>query len=219
MKSKIKELLIKNIKWIIVAVVLLIFIMITEDVFEKEIMKMDIIAYESIVENFRNDALTNVMKFITNLGGAYVLIIASILSLIVTIIVKRKSIGIVICSNLAVSFILNIILKNIVQRPRPEGYRLVVENGYSFPSGHSMVSVAFYGFIIYLIFNYVENKYIKYILCGLFSLLVLVILFSRVYLGVHYASDVISGFLISIAYLICFITVFNSIKEKKDINY
>ena len=59
-------------------------------------------------------------------------------------------------------------LKNIVERPRPIGYRLIDETGYSFPSGHSMASAAFYGFFIYLIFKRLKNKKIK-----LFKLLVI----------------------------------------------
>ena len=58
--------------------------------------------------------------------------------------------------NLLISTVLNIILKNVVQRPRPNEFRLITETGYSFPSGHSMVSMAFYGFLIYLIYKLVK---------------------------------------------------------------
>ena len=108
---------------------------------------------------------------------------------------------------------LNQILKYIVQRNRPEGYRLIDESGYSFPSGHSMVSTAFYGFLIYLVIKKVKNKYLKNFLVILLSILIILIGFSRVYLGVHYASDVIAGFFISIAYLILFITMISDIKS------
>jgi len=92
-------------------------------------------------------------------------------------------------------------------RPRPTEYRIIDESGYSFPSGHSMVSMAFYGFLIYLVYKKVENKYVKWLLCTLLSILILLIGVSRIYLGVHYASDVIGGFCFSIVYLIVFVRV------------
>ena len=76
--------------------------------------------------------------------------------------------------------------------------------GYSLPSGHSMVSMAYYGFIIYLIFKNIENKKLKVLLIALLSFLIINIGISRIYLGVHYASDVCAGFLVAISYLMVY---------------
>ena len=97
-------------------------------------------------------------------------------------------------------------LKHIVQRPRPTEHRIIDESGYSFPSGHSMVSAAFYWFLIYLIYKNIKNKYLKCSLITVLSLLIIMIGTSRIYLGVHYTSDVLAGFLVAISYLIIFIT-------------
>ncbi len=121
----------------------------------------------------------------------------------------NKKIGISIFSNLVIVTILNQLLKAILQRPRPTEYRIVEETGYSFPSGHSMVSMAFYGYLIYLIYKYVKNKYIKWISIVLLSILVCSIGISRIYLGVHYTSDVLGGFLISMSYLVIYISAVN----------
>lgn len=217
MLDKLKKILKKTYKWIILFICIIIFFAILEDIFEYEKLTMDVIIYEIIVLKLRTNVLTNIMSVITNLGGAYVLILITILSFVV---IKNKRIGILISTNLVVITILNLVLKSIIQRPRPEGYRLIMESGYSFPSGHSMVSMAFYGLIIYLIWKKMRYKPLKYILCTLLSLLVILIGISRIYLGVHYASDVVGGFIISIAYLIVFVTVTRSIieienKEKK----
>ena len=94
-----------------------------------------------------------------------------------------------------------------MQRERPTEFRLIDEKGYSFPSGHSMVSMAYYGFLIYLIYKYVKNKKLKYILISGLILLIILIGTSRIYLGVHYTSDVIAGFLVSISYLILYTSI------------
>ena len=201
---KTKEIVEKNIKWFILFICILITVLIAEDVMEKEIMKLDTVGYKIMSEHIISDTITPIAKVITQFGGAIFLITLSIILLIV---IKNKKIGILIWINLAISTIINQILKNIIQRPRPTEFRIINENGYSFPSGHSMASAAFYGFLIYLIYKKVKNKYLKWILITLLSILIVLVGASRVYLGVHYTSDVIAGILISTSYLIMFISI------------
>ena len=130
--------------------------------------------------------------------------------------IKNKKIGLAILLNLTIITILNQLLKRILQRPRPTEYRIIEETGYSFPSGHSMVSMAFYGYLIYLIYKYVKNKYIKWISIALLSILIGTIGISRTYLGVHYTSDVLGGFLISVSYLIIYVSAINKFLIGKD---
>ena len=213
MLEKVKEYIIKNIKWIILFICLIGFLALAEDVFNKEIMKGDIIGYNLVSTFLISDFATPIAKFITNFGGAIFLIV---LTITLIILIKNKKIGLSILTNLAVITILNQILKRILQRPRPTEYRIVEETGYSFPSGHSMVSMAFYGYLIYLIYKYVKNKYLKWTLITLLSFLIVSIGISRIYLGVHYTSDVIGGFLISISYLIIYITATNKFLLNKN---
>ncbi len=213
MLEKVKEYIIKNIKWIILFICLIGFLALAEDVFNKEIMKGDIIGYNLVSTFLISDFATPIAKFITNFGGAIFLIV---LTITLIILIKNKKIGLSIFTNLAVITILNQILKRILQRPRPTEYRIVEETGYSFPSGHSMVSMAFYGYLIYLIYKYVKNKYLKWTLITLLSFLIVSIGISRIYLGVHYTSDVIGGFLISISYLIIYITATNKFLLNKN---
>ena len=206
----LKKIIEKNYKWIIAFLCLIIVLMILEDIFENEQLELDVFVYRLVILNLRSEPLTVFMKVITNLSSAYVLIAIALGTLLF---LKNKKIGLCISSNLAIATILNQLLKYIIQRPRPDGYRLIIESGYSFPSGHSMVSMAFYGLIIYLIWKMVKNKKIKYISCGILGLLIPLIGFSRIYLGVHYASDVIGGFAISIVYLLLFTNVTKSILQ------
>ena len=194
MLEKIKRIVRINYKWIICFVCLVLFLALAEDVFNHEIMNGDIVGYKFISTYLIRDSVTPIFKIIT---------------LILFIVIKNKKIGLLIGTNLIVVTILNQVLKFILQRPRPTEYRIINEIGYSFPSEHSMVSVAFYGFLIYLIYKNVKNKYLKLFLIIMLSLLIVMIGISRIYLGVHYTSDVCAGFLISISYLVLYINLAN----------
>ena len=79
-----------------------------------------------------------------------------------------------------------------------------------------MASAAFYGFLIYLIYKKIENKKLKIILMTILSLLILLIGVSRIYLGVHYTSDVFAGFCVSISYLAIYTHIIDDFINKKD---
>ena len=213
MKEKTKEFMKKNLKWFVLFIALIGFLALAEDVFNKEIMNGDIIGYKIISTFLISDFVTPIAKFITNFGGAIFLIT---LTVILFILIKNKKIGLSIFSNLVIITVLNQLLKRILQRPRPTEFRIIEETGYSFPSGHSMVSMAFYGYLIYLIYKYVKNKYVKWILIVLLSILICSIGVSRIYLGVHYTSDVLGGFLVSISYLVLFISTVNKFFIEKN---
>ena len=203
MKEDWKELIKKNLKWVVLFICLVGFLALAEDVFNKEIMNGDIIGYKLISTFLISDFVTPIAKFITNFGGAIFLSIATVM---LFLFIKNKKIGLSIISNIVIITVLNQLLKRILQRPRPTEFRLVEEKGYSFPSGHSMVSMAFYGYLIYLIYRYIKNKYVKWTLITILSILICLIGISRIYLGVHYTSDVLGGFLLSISYLVVYIS-------------
>ena len=206
MKEKLKEFIVKNLKWIVLFICLIGFFALAEDVFNKEIMNGDIVGYKLVSTLLISDFATPIAKFITNFGGAIILIG---LAFMLFIFIKNKKIGVSVILNLVIITVLNQLLKRIVQRSRPTEFRIVEESGYSFPSGHSMVSMAFYGYLIYLIYKHVKNKYLKWISIILLSILICSIGISRIYLGVHYTSDVLGGFFISISYLIIYISAVN----------
>jgi undecaprenyl-diphosphatase len=98
--------------------------------------------------------------------------------------------------------LLNIALKHLFARPRPDVARLVAVRGYSFPSGHSMISCAFCGFLAYMCVRLLPRPHGR-IAAALLAALVLLIGLSRVYLGAHYFSDVICGLLAGAAIAAC----------------
>lgn len=203
---KLLKFIKKNFNLLLFFLCIILFLAFAEDVFTKEIMQSDVIGYKFVSNYIISDKLTPIIKIVTNFGGA---IILGLITILILILIKNKKIGLSVLINLCSVTVLNLVLKSILQRPRPNEYRIINETGYSFPSGHSMISMAFYGFIIYLIYKNIKNKYLKWISIILLSILILMIGFSRIYLGVHYVSDVLAGFLFSISYLIVYIKIIN----------
>ena len=208
--EKIKIFLIENYKWIILFICIISLIVLIENVMDNDIMAFDEKGYFIISRYLMSDTMTSIAKCITNLANMYWLIGTSIILLIF---LKNKKAGLHIAINLGLSALVNFTIKQIIQRPRPVGHRIIDESGYSLPSGHSMVSMAFYGFLIYLIYKNMKNKYLKTALIILLTLLIISIGVSRIYLGVHYVSDVLAGFLVAIAYLVIFIHAINNVRK------
>lgn len=191
----------KNIKWVIVLICISIFVYLMQAVWGSRVLPIDTSGYGFMSKHFISNSLTPVMRLITQFGGTILMIVWALASLVL---IKNKRIAISVVSNLVLIALLNNILKLIVRRARPTGFRLIAETGYSFPSGHSMVSMAFYGYLIYLIYKNVRSKKLRWALITCFSLLILIIGMSRIYLGVHYTSDVFAGFLFSLGYLVIY---------------
>ena len=213
MKENVIKFIKNNWRWMLLFICLIGFLALAEDVFHQEIMNGDIVGYDIVSKLFKFNVSTPIAKFITNFGGAIFVIS---LTTILFFVIKDKKIGISIITNLGIVTILNQIIKFIMQRPRPTEFRIIEETGYSFPSGHSMVSLAFYGYLIYLIYKYINNKHLKRTLIIILSVLICIIGVSRIYLGVHYTSDVLGGFLISLAYLIIYIELVNKFVLEKN---
>ncbi len=96
--------------------------------------------------------------------------------------------------------------KLLFHRPRPAN-AVFLENSYSFPSGHSTIAVAFYGFFAYLLIRQIKNKLYRFLIVLATIILILAIGFSRLYLGVHYVSDVWTGYLVGLLWLIIGISI------------
>lgn len=211
MNKKVHNFLLQNLKWLVLIVSIICFILIVINAINENTLTIDTTGYNIVSKYLISDIITPIAKVITFFGGVYWLIGLSILLLFI---IKNKKIGVSIALNLALASLTNHTLKHIFQRPRPLQYQIINESGYSLPSGHSMVSMAFYGYLIYLIYKHIKNKYIKWSLISLLGLLILSIGISRIYLGVHYTSDVIAGYLLAISYLIIYISFSNMIIDK-----
>ncbi len=207
---KIKEFINKYLVWIVLLLGLCCFFYLIKAVNTSSIKAFDDYVY-GLVKSFINPKVTPVVKILTEFGNYTVMVPIIVLFYLLN---KDKSFNRYFTINLVAVFASNFLIKSIVRRERPIDINLIIENGFSFPSGHSMVSFAFYGFIIYYVYCSHLNRTWKVIIISLLALLIGLIGLSRIYLGVHYASDVFGGFISALIYLIIFIKYIYK-REKK----
>lgn len=176
-----------------------IFIIWTILVITNSLTLFDDKTYQFII-SFQNETLTSIMKVITSFANPLTIVSLCLASLLSLIWKYKASIYLIIVT--IISTVFNFLTKNIVLRNRPDHLRLIEETGYSFPSGHAMGSIVFYGFIIFLLSKSKINKYLKIFLSIIIGLTIFLIGISRIYVGVHYPSDIIGGFLLGYIILI-----------------
>ncbi len=208
---------------------IMLFIMLAIGMSNEKLTWLDNGAYYFLSKH-ASGSMTSFMRFITNFGSGYFITSLSILLIVVDLIrdhrvdknnitnddSKRKGFNktrwpsVIVGLNALLIWLTNELLKLIFHRARPEFLKLTYANNFSFPSGHSMISIAFYGLLLY-IYNK-KNLYDgwqKVMVSALISFIILFIGISRIYLGVHYASDVIAGFVGGFAWLAAYIKFMN----------
>lgn len=189
------------------------FVYVTRRVFVLNKTKLDNNVFQYLKEHV-SDRNNEVMQLFTFLGTHQFLIPAN-LSLIAffLFIKKHKWYSIKIPAIALSSLGLMFLLKGLFDRERPSVPLLFEAKGLSFPSGHALMSVTFYGLLIYMIFKSVKNKPLKWTLISLLVLLIMIIGTSRVYLRVHYATDVIAGYCIGFLWLVFTVWMLNKIEK------
>lgn len=207
MEKKVNKGLITSISTASVAFLCFIAIMIL--VFCDYSFKID--KFNVFVANNRTSFLTGFMKIFTHLGSFYTLAVLAIISVVLIWFVKKdKRMSAFYAGCFALVCISNFIIKQIVRRIRPEHLMIIEESGFSFPSGHAMMTFAFFALLIHFVCKTIKNKPLKITLISVFSILIAGVGFSRIYLGVHYLSDVIAGFLISYVLVAVSMILYNS---------
>lgn len=207
----------KVLAWLIIAFLIITVAVLGHNnivsVFDKTIAHIASLTHSGILDSM--------MVFITNLGGVYGSIaIFSIFGAV--FILKRKKYSLdILASTFASGIIISTILKELIGRIRPAGY-LIDETGFSFPSNHSVAAAVFSLSSILLVAPLIKNNFLKSLFLCISCILFPLIALSRIYLSVHFATDVLAGILLgSICYIISDIAVskFSLQKlEKYDIN-
>jgi membrane-associated phospholipid phosphatase len=173
----------------------------------------DMQAFEYI-SRFVNDTNTGILYFITFFATHTFLIPANLVLIAYFLFIKKHrwySIKVPVVALGSVTVMAS--LKLLFSRPRPLTPLLAEVGGFSFPSGHAMSSVTFYGLLIYLVWHNISNKWAKWILIGLLLLIIVLIGFSRIYLRVHYLSDVLAGFAMGTVWLVLSVWVMGRVEK------
>ncbi|MEP6949733.1 MAG: phosphatase PAP2 family protein [Ginsengibacter sp.] len=180
---------------------------------------------EGKTQNFDNRALAFIAGYVTNINttvmqsftflGTHTFLIPANLFLTAwfLFIKKRRWYSIKIPSVALSSLLLMFTLKLIFHRDRPVGPLLRAAKGFSFPSGHALMSVTFYGLLILIVWQNVQQAWLKWTLSVLLVFLIIAIGLSRVYLRVHYASDVIAGFSVGLVWLLLSLWILSKVEK------
>ena len=151
------------------------------------------------ISNFITPVNTAIFKFFSFFGSEIFIII---LCLLVLFLLKKKSRGIGFTFILLLSTLFNQGLKLIVGRERPDINQLVTESSYSFPSGHTMIITTIVGLFIFYLWNNKKGSRTKKIVITItLTIIAFLVMLSRIYLGVHYFSDIIGGITASLLLL------------------
>ena len=149
------------------------------------------------------DTKTSFFTGVTQLGSSIGLMILLLITCLLLLKFKRKAEALWLLVNVGlIASLGNYLIKFLFQRPRPSIEHLVYANHYSFPSGHSMASILFYGTLIIISQLVIKNKIVRLISQLILGSLILLIGLSRVYLGVHYPTDIIGGYLLGLSWLL-----------------
>lgn len=164
----------------------------------------NLVQWDFIVKDWllsrQSSGLTDFFRLLTQFGSPVVLLALALVLLFFLLRYKRQLEAMSTCLCLLSAWLLMDLLKQFFARPRPLGDALTVAAGFSFPSGHAMLSMAFYGFLAILLLKQYPGKWSR-MAAFVILLLIVGIGFSRMYLNVHYFSDVLAGFLLGLLVL------------------
>ncbi|MDV5987712.1 UNVERIFIED_CONTAM: phosphatase PAP2 family protein [Streptococcus canis] len=188
--------------FLIASFALLLFVMIgyTVKFFPESLTTLDSSIQATIRGNLPQ-AWTQFFKGITVLGNVSAQLLLVVLSVLVLLLLKWKIEALLVLSNGVVAAVLISSLKWLYQRPRPSIEHLVHAGGFSFPSGHSMGSMLIFGSLLIICHQRIISRSLRLVVDTIFITLILLIGLSRIYLGVHYPSDVLAGFILGFSVL------------------
>ena len=172
-------------------------------------------AVMDLIHNNITPIRTTLMKIITFFGSTYFFILAGLSILFFSIKYKHIENIVPLILSTVVCFLLNTIIKHMVTRTRPINYFLIKQGGYSFPSGHSMVSMCFYTTMTYLLTKNIKTKNKRIILWIVNFIIIGLIGYSRMYLGVHWFSDVLAGYIMGFLLFLFIIYIFSKKHQYK----
>lgn len=194
--------------WIISILSLVAFAAVALFVISEKVFRFDTF-FTELVRGLEQPFVTLIAKGFTYLGSniPIIFICLAVVVWMYMVLQLRREVMLFVVVVLG-SAMLNVILKNLFQRIRPDINRLIEVTGYSFPSGHSMAAFTMYGILTYLLWKNLSTPTRRNLVVITFSVIILCIGLSRIYLGVHYPSDVFGGYLASCSWLMFSIGIY-----------
>lgn len=195
-------------------VLLILFAWLSEEVFEGELRRFDM-SVRMKVHEFFSPQVTKFMQAMTFLGSIGFLFTLFLVITAYWIIRKKYRPAAWLAMAAGGSVILDVSLKLSFHRARPTPFVGMAPSSYSFPSGHSLSSFCFYGVLAGLLCAHIQSAALRKAIWSAAALLVLAIGISRIYLGVHYPTDVIAGYIAAAAWVSSLLLALYSEREVK----
>ncbi|MBP3964791.1 phosphatase PAP2 family protein [Paenibacillus lignilyticus] len=165
----------------------------------------------SAVQGQENDTLTSIAKVFNKIGSTSTMIpLVLIIAVLFFFVFKHRKELVLLLGGMLGSTLLNELLKPIYKRARPDIHRLVEQQGFSYPSGNAMAALTFYCLITYLLWRHIHRRSWRIALLCFSAAMILIMGVSRIYLGVHYPSDILAGFWLSACWVALCIRLFRS---------
>lgn len=181
---------------------LMLFGWLASEIFEGETKVFDETVRQA-VNQISSPTLTKLMVFISFVGSPLFLVLSGVVVLIIFLRLRWRRATVLFIVTMAGEIVLDLTLKAFYRRARPEPFfDYALPSSYSFPSGHALGSFCFYGILAWLVTARLENRPARIVVRVLAVLLIFLIGFSRIYLGVHYPSDVVGGYLAALVWVV-----------------
>ncbi|WP_162805793.1 phosphatase PAP2 family protein [Sporosarcina sp. PTS2304] len=168
-----------------------------------------------VVQGMEAPWLTTIMKTFTTIGSTTIVVLLSLSALAILFWKKHRAQAVLLVSVIAGTGILNQVLKFIFKRERPDFHRLIDIGGFSFPSGHTMMAFSLYTILAYIVWRNLQFTWSRTLVVIVAVFMTSMIAVSRIYLGVHFPSDIVGGVLASALWLISSIAMYHRFQRKK----
>ncbi len=195
-------------------VILLLFFFLTHDVLEKDTFYYDK-TISSYIYSFRTPTLTTIMSAITNITDIPAGLVLSF-TVVLLLFKKHRKESLIFSLSLIIGCILNYFLKIFFRIPRPNIAPLEILSDFTYPSGHTMNNLVLYGLLAFYTFHFTKNKSISMVVGFIAAVWIFLIGLSRIYLGAHYPSDVLAGYLVGFWWLLTVLLVDKTISFSKE---
>ena len=187
----------------------IIFLGLIQDVVSKEAFVQADLRIMNLVTGLRVLWVAKFFLWVTYLGDMPVVLGITLMAGLVLVSLNERRMARFLVLGVSGGAVIATVFKLLLRRARPDiGFSMIHESSYSFPSGHAVISMVLFGMLGYFVFRKCRKWWQKILVTVLAMLIIVMVGFSRIYLGVHWASDVVAGWVIGLSWLILLLAFF-----------